>query len=66
MERFIFYLDDAAEPYWQIDSESKFFKEFGFPFNSSFYLIINVEVGGIYDQLDSILFCMELLKLIYY
>jgi len=56
-----FYLDDAAEPYWRIDSESKFFKEFGFPFNSSFYLIINVAVGGIYDQsrVDSKAFCMD-------
>jgi len=37
------------------------FKKFSYPFNSSYYLIINVAAGGIYDDywIDKAAFCSD-------
>jgi hypothetical protein len=45
-----FYLDNESEPYFRIDSNHPEFKKFSYPFNSTYYMIINVAVGGIYDD----------------
>jgi beta-glucanase (GH16 family) len=54
-----FYMDSDPSPYFVVSSDMDIFKKFGYPFNSSFYLIINVAVGGIYDNylVDKEAFC---------
>jgi len=56
-----FYLDNDNKPYFTVNSELEAFNKFGYPFNSSYYLIINTAVGGIYDNYyaDSSAFCMD-------
>ena len=52
-------MDSDSSPYFEVNSDMDIFKKFGYPFNSSFYLIINVAVGGIYDNylVDEGAFC---------
>lgn len=56
-----FYLDNDTKPYFTVNSKLDAFNKFGYPFNSSYYLIINVAVGGIYDDyyVDSTAFCID-------
>jgi beta-glucanase (GH16 family) len=56
-----FYLDNDTEPYFTVNSKLEAFNKFGYPFNSSYYLIINTAVGGIYDgyNVDSNAFCID-------
>ena len=56
-----FYLNDETEPYFSVNSDMESFKEFGYPFNSSYHLIINVAAGGIYDDywVDKSAFCND-------
>ena len=56
-----FYLDNEIEPYFSINSNMESFEKFGYPFNSSYYLIINVAAGGIYDDhwIDKKAFCND-------
>jgi len=56
-----FYLDNDAVPYFTVNSALEIFNKFGYPFNSSYYLIINTAVGGIYDDyyVDSTAFCID-------
>ena len=54
-------MNDETEPYFSVNSDMESFKEFGYPFNSSYYLIINVAAGGIYDDylIDKNAFCND-------
>ncbi len=56
-----FYLDDDPEPYFAIDSEHPEFKKYNYPFNREFYMILNVAVGGKYDDywVDYDAFCQD-------
>jgi beta-glucanase (GH16 family) len=54
-----FYLNNEKEPYFSANSKMPIFKKFGYPFNSAYYLIVNVAAGGIYDDywVDKAAFC---------
>ena len=56
-----FYLNNEKDPYFSVSSEMEAFKKFSYPFNSSYYLIINVAAGGIYDDywVDKAAFCSD-------
>ena len=53
------YLDSETLPYMSISNEQEDFKEYGYPFGSVYYLIVNVAVGGKYDdyKIDKQAFC---------
>lgn len=53
------YLDSEKEPYMTIDSNQESFSQYGYPFRRIFYLIVNVAVGGKYDEykIDKQAFC---------
>jgi|TARA_B100001964_G_C13932603_1_gene465273 hypothetical protein len=48
-----------TEPYMSIQQDEEAFEQYGYPFNNYYYLIINVAVGGKYDdyQNDRSAFC---------
>ena len=56
-----FYLDNDTEPYLTIDSQHPEFKKYNYPFNGEFYMILNVAVGGKYDDfwVDYNAFCTD-------
>ncbi len=41
-----FYLDNDTKPYFTVNSKLDAFNKFGYPFNSSYYLIINLLLEG--------------------
>ena len=45
-----FFLNDDTEPYLNINSSNNEFKKYDFPFNREYYMILNVAVGGKYDD----------------
>ena len=54
-----FFLDKEQVPYFEItDSHQEFYK-YKYPFNRAYYMIINVAVGGKYDDfwVDKNAFC---------
>ena len=54
-----FYLDNNQIPYFQINKSHPEFEKYEYPFNRSFYMILNVAVGGKYDDywVDESAFC---------
>ena len=56
-----FYLDSSSEPYFQVNSNHPEFKKYNYPFNRDFYMILNVAVGGKYDDywVDYDAFCID-------
>ena len=44
------FLDSETQPYMSIQRDDKAFEKYGYPFNNKYYLIINVAVGGKYDD----------------
>ena len=56
-----FYLDNSTEPYFSVDSNNEEFKKYKYPFNRDFYMILNVAVGGKYDDywVDFDSFCSD-------
>lgn len=61
MDKLSFYLDNHSTPYFQVDKSHPEFKKYSYPFNRNYYLIINVAVGGKYDDylIDSEAFCKD-------
>lgn len=53
------YLDTMTEPFYEINSSSNRIMDDYWPFNESFYLIMNVAIGGDFDsgRLDSSAMC---------
>ena len=53
------FLDSETKPYMSIHRDEEVFEQYGYPFNNQYYLIINVAVGGKYDnhQNDRSAFC---------
>ncbi|MDC0186294.1 glycoside hydrolase family 16 protein [Gammaproteobacteria bacterium] len=53
------YLDSEALPYMSISNEQEDFNKYEYPFGSVYYLIVNVAVGGKYDnyKIDQQAFC---------
>ena len=45
-----FFLNDDTEPYLNINSSNNEFKKYDFPFNREYYMILNVAIGGKYDD----------------
>ena len=56
-----FYLDNNQIPYFQINKSHPEFEKYEYPFNRSFYMILNVAVGGKYDDywVDFDAFCND-------
>ena len=56
-----FYLDKEDDPYFVIDATHPEFVKYPYPFNRKYYMIINVAVGGKYDDylLDKKAFCIN-------
>ena len=56
-----FFLDDNKEPYFYIDKSHPEFKKYEYPFNRTYYMILNVAVGGKYDDylIDRNAFCIN-------
>ncbi|MED6343111.1 MAG: glycoside hydrolase family 16 protein, partial [Pseudomonadota bacterium] len=55
------FLDSETEPYMTVQDNDKAFGEFSYPFDRDYYLIINVAVGGKYDdhKIDRTAFCLN-------
>ena len=55
------FLDSETEPYMMVQDNHKAFREFSYPFDRDYYLIINVAVGGKYDdhKIDRTAFCLN-------
>ena len=55
------FLDSEVEPYMTVLSDDEAFGEFSYPFDRDYYLIINVAVGGKYDdyKIDRTAFCLN-------
>ena len=49
-DKLSFFLDDNIEPYFYIDKNHPEFKKYKYPFNRTYYMILNVAVGGKYDN----------------
>ena len=49
-DKLSFFLDDNIEPYFYIDKSHPEFKKYEYPFNRTYYMILNVAVGGKYDD----------------
>ena len=49
-DKLSFFLDDNIEPYFYIDKSHPEFKKYEYPFNRTYYMILNVAVGGKYDN----------------
>jgi len=60
-DKLSFFIDSHSEPYFQIDKNHPEFKKYLYPFNRNYYLIINVAVGGKYDDylVDTEAFCED-------
>ena len=58
-DKLSFFLDDNIEPYFYIDKSHPEFKKYEYPFNRTYYMILNVAVGGKYDDylIDRNAFC---------
>ena len=58
-DKLSFFLDDNIEPYFYIDKSHPEFKKYEYPFNRTYYMILNVAVGGKYDDylIDKNAFC---------
>ena len=56
-----FYLDNSPDPYFTINSEHPEFQKYKYPFNRDYYMILNVAVGGKYDDywVDFDAFCSD-------
>ena len=56
-----FYLDNEKNPYFAIDKNHPEFADYPYPFNREYYMIINVAVGGKYDDywVDKDAFCTD-------
>ena len=56
-----FFLDKEEEPYFKIDKSHPEFVKYNYPFNRNYYMIINVAVGGKYDDylVDKNAFCIN-------
>ena len=56
-----FYLDNEEDPYFKIDSSHPEFSNYAYPFNRKYYMILNVAVGGKYDDywVDAESFCYD-------
>ena len=56
-----FFIDNEKTPYFSIDNSHPEFKKYAYPFNRSYYMIINVAVGGKYDDywVDKSAFCVD-------
>ena len=56
-----FFLDNEEEPYFKIDKSHPEFSKYNYPFNRNYYMIINVAVGGKYDDymVDKNAFCIN-------
>ena len=56
-----FFIDNEKTPYFSIDNSHPEFKKYVYPFNRSYYMIINVAVGGKYDDywVDKSAFCVD-------
>ena len=55
------YLDQESSPFFSVTPNSYLLNQYNYPFNSSFYMILNVAVGGHFDNyaLDSSHFCID-------
>ena len=56
-----FYLDNSSDPYFTINSNHPEFQKYKYPFNRDYYMILNVAVGGKYDDywVDFDAFCND-------
>ena len=56
-----FYLDNSSVPYFTINSNHPEFQKYKYPFNRDYYMILNVAVGGKYDDywVDFDAFCSD-------
>ena len=56
-----FFIDNEKTPYFSIDNSHPEFKKYAYPFNRSYYMIINVAVGGKYDDywVDKSALCVD-------
>ncbi|MBR51672.1 MAG: hypothetical protein CMD58_04075 [Gammaproteobacteria bacterium] len=56
-----FYLDKDIDPYFSVDKSHPEFSKFQYPFNREYYMILNVAVGGKYDNymVDDYDFCKD-------
>ena len=56
-----FYLDNSPDPYFTINSDHPEFQKYKYPFNRDYYMILNVAVGGKYDDywVDFDAFCSD-------
>ena len=56
-----FYLDNEKDPYFKIDQFHPEFSNYAYPFNRKYYMILNVAVGGKYDDywVDPKVFCND-------
>ena len=56
-----FYLDNSSDPYFTINSDHPEFQKYKYPFNRDYYMILNVAVGGKYDDywVDFDAFCSD-------
>ena len=57
-----FFLDNSETPYFIVDSSNPEFKKYEYPFNREYYMILNVAVGGKYDDylVDVDAFCSDI------
>jgi len=55
------FLDSESKPYMTVKSDDEVFSKFSYPFNRNYYLIINVAVGGKYDdhRINRTAFCLN-------
>ena len=58
-----FFLDTNKKPYFSVDRSHPEFQKYDYPFNRKYYMILNVAVGGKYDDfwVDGNAFCTDAL-----